>query len=168
MFLEAVRMEYYIGKRKGNKGMGYTGIKVHVKVSNSEDVENINGYLSRFSFEDKYVKQNSYLTINPNIVSFENFEEVATDISNSLNCNVLVALVYDSDVCVLQGYIGGKKKFEEVKSIEENQKMDRENFVKNFFPECELSEFNNVLDSEDYLYAEETFFKLSDIVGIQL
>ena len=46
--------------------------------------------------------------------------------------------------------------------------MDRENFVKDFFLECELSEFNNILDNEDYLYAEETLFKLSDIVGIRL
>ena len=168
MFSEAVRMEYCTGKRKGNKDMGYTGINLHVKVSNLDAVENINRYLNAFSLKDKYVKQKNYLTVNSNIVSFENFEEIATDISNSLNCNVLVALVFDSDVSVLQGYIRGKKKFEEVKSVEENQKMDRENFVKDFFLECELAEFNNILDNEDYLYAEETLFKLSDIVGIRL
>ncbi len=147
--------------------MGYTGINLHVRVSNLDDIEKINRYLKDFSIKDKYVKQKNYLTVNANIVSFENFEEVATDISDSFNCNVLVALVFDSDVSVLQGYIRGKKEFEEVKSVEENQKMDRENFVKEFFPECELLEFNSILD-EDYLYAEETLFKLSDIVGIRL
>ncbi|MCI8667999.1 MAG: hypothetical protein HFI34_00535 [Lachnospiraceae bacterium] len=148
--------------------MGYTGIKVHIKVDNSQDIDKINRYLSVFSFKDKYVGQKNYLTVNSNLVSFENFEEIASDISGSLNCNVLVALVYDSDVSVLQGYIRGEKKFEEIKSAEENQKMHREDFLKNFFPECDLSEFSNIFDNEDYLYAEEILFKLSDIVGIRL
>ena len=148
--------------------MGYTEVKTHIKINSKDDIERVSSYLSGFPFDEKYIEQNGYLTLNTEMVSFENFEEIANGISAELNLNVLISLVYDSDVAVIQGYVNGEKKYEEVKSFGENAEMDRQRFLQDFFLVFSVSDFNEVLDKDDCTYAEDRLFELSDIVGIKL
>lgn len=148
--------------------MGYTEVRTHIKINTKDDINKIESYLDEYQFDEKYVEQNGYLTLNTEMVSFENFEEIANDISGGLNLNVLISLVFDSDVAVLQGYVNGEKKYEEVKSYGENVRMDRKSFLQDFFPGCSESDFNEILDKTDYVYAEDMMFELDDIVGIKL
>lgn len=148
--------------------MGYTEVRTHIKINTKDDIKKIESYLNEYQFDEKYVEQNGYLTLNTEMVSFENFEEIANDISGGLNLNVLISLVFDSDVAVLQGYVNGEKKYEEVKSYGENVRMDRKSFLQDFFPGCSESDFNEILDKTDYVYAEDMMFELDDIVGIKL
>lgn len=148
--------------------MGYTEVRTHVRISNEADIKKLEQYLSEFGTDELYVQQKDYVTLNAEMVSFENFEEVAVEISATLKLNVFVSLVYDSDVAVLQGYVNGDKKYEEVKSLGENVEMDRQQFVQDFFPDCKVSDINEVLDKTDYLFAEDRLFELGDVLGLEL
>lgn len=148
--------------------MGYTEVRMHVRISEETDMEKVEQYLSEFGTDEMYVQQKDYLTLNTEIVSFGNFEEVAVEISSELNLNVLISLVYDSDAVILQGYVNGEKKYEEVKSWEENIEMDRQQFAQDFFPDCNVSEISEILDKTDYLFAEERLFELGDVLGLEL
>ena len=148
--------------------MGYTEVRTHVRISNEADIKKLEQYLSEFGTDELYVQQKGYVTLNTEMVSFENFEEVAVEISATLKLNVFVSLVYDSDVAVLQGYVNGDKKYEEVKSLAENVEMDRQHFVQDFFPDCKVSDINEVLDKTDYLFAEDRLFELGDVLGLEL
>ena len=148
--------------------MGYTEVRTHVRISKETDMEKVEQYLSEFGTDEMHMRQKDYVTLNTEMVSFENFEEVAIEISARLGLNVLVSLVYDSDVAVLQGYVSGDKKYEEVKSLEENVEMDRQQFIQDFFPDCNVSDISEILDKTDYLFAEDRLFELGDVLGLEL
>ncbi|MBQ5559518.1 MAG: hypothetical protein IIT46_07040 [Lachnospiraceae bacterium] len=147
--------------------MGFTQVRVHVRKKEASDAERLEQFLEGMGVEAILLPQNEYLTIDSYQVSFENFEEIAMGISGELALNVLVGFVFDSDVAVVHGYINGDKVYEEVKSIGECQEMDREMFLKDFFPACDSKAFNDVLDNENHIFAEDYLFELGDALGIK-
>ena len=146
--------------------MGFKEVRMHVRKKEETDGERIKQFFDGMGLDVSLVPQKEYLTIDCEMVSFENYEEIAMEMSGKLGLSVLVGLVFDSDVAVLQGYINGEKEYEEVKSFEENQEMDRESFLKEFFPDCDLKAFSDILDCTDRTFAEEYLFELGDVVGI--
>lgn len=148
--------------------MGYTEVKVHVKYNSQEDIQNVKNYLRKLGMEGELIQQKNYITLDSDIICFENFEETAIRISRELELNVLVALVYDSEVAVIQGYVAGIKEYEEVKSPGENCEMNRSMFVQDFFPECDETKFDEILSQLDNDYAEDILFELGDYLDIQL
>lgn len=145
--------------------MGYTGIKLNVKLNNDNDIDSI----KKFFNDDNCIERvdKGYASIGEKFVGFEDFEEVAAEISKTLNVNILACLVYDSDIAVMQGYVNGMKKYELVRSAEENVDTNIDYMAKDFFENSNADEIKKIID-EEYLYCEEMFYGLSEIVGFEL
>lgn len=174
--------------------MGYSAVNLHVRLKNDEDEMKVREYFNNGSgstggmmeeipeeFRDavmeemgfcsgnnEFVKQSGYLSICSEVVRFDNFEMTAEELSGTLGLDVLIALVFDSDVAVLQGYVLGRKILEEVNSSEEKNKMDRKLFIERFAPDCTEEQIAAVWDNEDRGFAEDILYEMGDIMGINL
>lgn len=117
---------------------------------------------------NEFVSQPGYLSICSDKVRFDNFEMVAEDLSEKLGFDVLVALVFDSDVAVIEGFSQGRKILEEVNSLDEKKKMDRKAFIKRFAPNCTEEQIASVWDKEIDVFAENILFEMGEVMGIEL
>lgn len=116
----------------------------------------------------EFVSQPGYLSICSDKVRFDNFEMVAEDLSGKLGFDVLVALVFDSDVAVIEGFSQGRKILEEVNSFEEKKKMDRKVFIERFAPNCTEEQIASVWDKEIDVFAENILFEMGEVMGVKL
>lgn len=174
--------------------MGYSAVNLHVKVKNEKDEVKVKEYFEN-DYDDAdglmedipeefrdvvmeemgynptnngFVNQSDYLSVGAEKVRFDNFEMIAEDLSGTLGLDVLVAVVFDSDVAVLQGYVSGKKILEEVNSSEEKSKMDRKLFIERFAPNCTEEQIAGVWDKEAGVFAEDILHEMGELMGIKL
>lgn len=174
--------------------MGYSAVNLHVKVKNEKDEVKVKEYFEN-DYDDAdglmedipeefrdvvmeemgynptnngFVNQSDYLSVGAEKVRFDNFEMIAEELSGTLGLDVLVAVVFDSDVAVLQGYVSGKKILEEVNSSEEKSKMDRKLFIERFAPNCTEEQIAGVWDKEAGVFAEDILHEMGELMGIKL
>lgn len=174
--------------------MGYSAVNLHVKVKNEKDEVKVKEYFEN-DYDDAdglmedipeefrdvvmeemgynptnngFVNQSDYLSVGAEKVRFDNFEMIAEELSGTLGLDVLVAVVFDSDVAVLQGYVSGKKVLEEVNSSEEKSKMDRKLFIERFAPNCTEEQIAGVWDKEAGVFAEDVLHEMGELMGIKL
>ena len=174
--------------------MGYSAVNLHVKLKNEEDEIKVKEYFDNScddteglmedipeEFRDAimeemgynpenggFVNQSGYLRVCSEKVRFDNFEMVAEELSGTLGLDVLVALVFDSDVAVIQGYVSGRKILEEVNSAEDKKKMDGKLFIERFVPDCTEEQIASIWDKEAGVFAEDILYEMGDIMGIKL
>ena len=177
--------------------MGYSTINLHIKVNTAEDELQVKKYFdnSYDGAEDlmedipeefkeaimkemglsgmdeqmnKFVSQPGYLSVCSKKVKFDNFERIAEDVSKALGLDVMVVLVFDSDIAVIQGYAFGRKILEEVNSVEEKKKMNRKLFIQRFAPNCTQDQIASVWDKEIDVFAEDILYEMGEIMGIKL
>ncbi|MBD5135772.1 MAG: hypothetical protein HDT39_07405 [Lachnospiraceae bacterium] len=174
--------------------MGYSAVNLHVKLKNEEDEIKVKEYFDNScddteglmedipeEFRDAimeemgynpvnggFVNQSGYLSVCSEKVRFDNFEMVAEELSGTLGLDVLVALVFDSDAAVIQGYVSGTKILEEVNSAEDKKKMDRKLFIEHFAPDCTEEQIASVWDKEAGVFAEDILYEMGQIMGIKL
>lgn len=174
--------------------MGYSAVNLHVKVKNEEDEIKVKEYFDNEcdgvdglmedipeEFRDAVmeemgyngadsgiISQSGYLSVCSEKVRFDNFEMAAEELSGTLGLDVLAALVFDSDVAVIQGYVSGRKILEEVNSAEDKKKMDRKLFIERFAPDCTEEQIASVWDKESGVFAEDILYEMGEIMGIKL
>lgn len=157
--------------------MGYSTVKIHVRVNSAEDERKVKEYFeSKCSGADdfiedvpeEFISQPEYLSICSDKVRFDNFEMIAEELSGTLGMDALVALVFDSDVAVIEGYSSGIKILEEVNSTEEKKKMDRKLFVERFAPNCTEEQIASIWDNGIDVFAEDILVEMGEIMGIKL
>lgn len=178
--------KYY--KYREETDMGLSKVRVHIKVSDHSMQKEIEQYIKELpttviadkienleirSLTDSAVINPDRLVYENGILStdkmgFEDFEQTGKEISSVFHTPVMAALVFDSDVAVVQVYQGGQTVLEEVYSIDMKKSMDKERFIQIFGFSCEAEALEEVFAMENVIFAEAVLQKAGEIIGVNL